>query len=123
MKWVKEGVVALVATTLAVFIGPKDWLSIVTALVMGVGVSVIIFGGLLLRRIRKIDLLPLIATDVLLFAPWLKRVNSIQVIDSILIVLSAAAALVLAYKFYTMLQHEAGEKDDDVRKGGYEVWK
>ena len=123
MKWVKEGIVALIATAIAVFFGPKDWLSIVYAVMAGIGVSLTVFGALLLRRIHKIDRIPLVATKILLIAPWFERWSTNSWLDYALILLMIAASLTLAHKFYTMLQHEAGEKDNDLRKGGYEVWK
>lgn len=119
-KWVMYGLGAIVAIG-AYVLAPKGdiLISALYSLLAGAGVAFAVY-AVTSRASRKM-LLPALALAWLLVAPWLTL--EIDLLSLIFTIVSIVALLYLGYEKYKELETSAGSKDDDVRRGGYEVWK
>ncbi len=124
MKWLVIGIPAM-----ALSIGGLWWLSvpiigaIVNGLLFGVGITLLIRGFALARHARKSVRLPFAACVYLLILPVLQMLW-MQIIYQVIIQLVAIfAILVFAWYVWQHLSSGAERRDDDVKRGGVEVWK
>jgi len=145
----KFAIVTLAVGIPAFFLGPVFWppelhpvglqmlgfavLSGIESLLFGFGIAFLAFGyPLLCRTSGRKHLLPVFLSVSWLLVSWWPHdsihahngmnLNGLLAIDYGFHLTLILAALILAHHVYGIIRHGAGSKDDDVKKGGYEVW-
>ena len=91
-------------------------------ILFGVGIAFLICGLRLALKARKSVRLPFIAVIWLMIEPWLSTLPLPNWSSWIALLTIIAAILILALDVWKQINHGAGRMDDDVRRGGFDVW-
>jgi hypothetical protein len=125
MDWMKLSV-AVVAAVVGVWLDVSyfgaTWLSaLVEGAMFGVGVTFLIFGSLLVMKARRSTRLPFVAVCWLLLAPFIMHLTGAIAMQYVFQLLSIASVLVLGWEIWQQINSGAERRDDDVKRGGFEV--
>lgn|GEM_PF-6406270 len=125
-----SAIVAAIAAAISISIEGtgRIALALLESAIFGIGVAFVVFGYPLWRRVpKRKPLLPTyLAISWLLLSWWprgLFRAHDLVMLDLAFYSISIIAAFVNAHHLYDVMHKEAGDKDEDLRKGGYEIWK
>lgn len=115
--------VALIAITLPrVFAWDGSLTTSLLGLLFGAGVGFLVVGGGLVFKARRSTRLPFFAVIWLMVEPWLSTLPLPNWSSWIALLTIIAAILVLAFDVWKQITQGAGRRDDDVRRGGLDIW-